>query len=146
MLPRLNSVHPRGSAATHAEKAGGWESGDDAPRRRAYADHPYAAAARPGVAEPRLVPEEVARLRTLGAEAQDASPAVDDHRSAAGVPLERAGILDRALVRHHVVRARQARHVPRQLAHGAMAGDEPEADRHRRERRDHGHGDDRDDQ
>src|SRR5215510_8144473 len=128
MRPLSYLIHPQGSAATHAEKAGGWESGDDAPRRRAYADHPHAAAARPGVAKPRLVPEEVARLRALGAEAQNAPPAVDDHRPAAGVPLEGAGVLDGALVRHHVVGAGEPRHVPRQLTHGAMAGDEPEPD------------------
>src|SRR4029453_14914015 len=115
MRPLSYLIHPQGSAAAHAEKAGGWESGDDAPRRTADADDPHAAAARPGVAKARLVPEEVARLRTLGAEAQDAPPAVDDHRPAAGVPLERTGILDRALVCHHVVRAGQARPVPGQL-------------------------------
>src|SRR5262249_39592839 len=91
-------------------------------------------------------PEEIARFRALGAEAQNAPPAVDDHRPAAGVPLEGAGVLDGALVRHDVVGAGEPRDVPRQLTHGAMAGDEPEPDCDRGQRRDHRHGHDRGDQ
>src|SRR5437899_6464310 len=97
-------IHPEGTPAADAEKAGGREPGDDAPRGAPNADDPYPPTARPRIAQPRLVPEEVARLRTLGAEAQDAPPAVDDHRPSPGIPLECAGVLDRTLMSHHVVR------------------------------------------
>src|SRR5215470_16130368 len=128
MRPLSYLIHPQGPSAADAEKTRGRQSGDHAPRRAPHADDPHAPAARPGVAKPRLIPEEIARFRALGAEAQNAPPAVDDHRPAAGVPLEGAGVLDGALVRHDVVGAGEPRDVPRQLTHGAMAGDEPEPD------------------
>src|SRR4029450_4506520 len=109
MRPLSYLIHPQRPSAAHAEKAGGRQPGDDAPRRAPHADDPHAPAPAPGVPKPRLIPEEIARLRALGAEAEDAPPAVDDHRPAPGVPLERAGVLDGALVGHHVVRTGEAR-------------------------------------
>src|SRR6266704_557189 len=89
------------------------------------AHDPHAPAAGPRLAEPVAAPEDVARLRPLGAEPQHAAPAVDDHGPAPGVPLEGAGVLKGALVDQEILGRHQSPHVAGQAAHGAMGRYEP---------------------
>src|SRR5204862_1172097 len=105
-----------------------------------------APAAGPRLAEPVAAPEDVARLRPLGAEPQHAEPAVDDHGPAPGVPLEGAGVLEGALVDQEILGRHQSPYVAGQAAPGARGRAEPGRRRTRGKRADHGRDDREDDE
>src|SRR5580765_6629053 len=90
-----------------------------APRRVDRRDQKYAAGARPGLLEPRRVPEDVARLGKAGAEREIRLKAVHDVDRRLHDQEQRRAALDRPLVHDEVARLEPTHKRRRQRTHGA---------------------------